>query len=103
MIPNTFGPALTRRLAPHTGLHPKQLAAAIGVDVQTIYNHAAGRVAPSYPAISEYLAFFADLGDDAFIAEVFPGVTPLIARKKEADEALVFVRGLAKFTQGAAA
>lgn len=98
---NTFGSALRSRLAPNTALHPKVLASALGCDVQSIYNHMNARNAPDGAALQGYIGFFAKGGDVAFLTEIFPGVTPLVARKREADEALQFVRGLAKFAQQA--
>lgn len=103
MFRKTFGSALRRRLAPNTGLQPKVLASAMGCDVQSIYNHMNARNAPDGGMLQEYVRFFSAQGDHDFLTEIFPGVEPLVARKKEAEEALTFVRGLAKFAQGAAA
>jgi hypothetical protein len=100
---NTFGSALRSRLAPNTALHPKVLASALGCDTQSIYNHMNGRNAPDGAALQGYIGFFSERGDVAFITEIFPGITPLVQRRKEADDALVLVRGLAKFAQGVAA
>lgn len=100
---NTFGSALRERLAPNTGLHPKVLADAIGCDVQSVYNHMNARNAPDGAFLQAYIAFFAGRGDESFIVEVFPGITPLIQRKHKADRAVKFMETLAEFAQGAAA
>ena len=93
----TFTEALAPRLHPHTSLHPDVLADAIGCEGPTIRYWLRGEGAPSGPMLAAVIQFFYATGDEQFIAEVMPGVTPLIQRNKRANEALVLVENLAKF------
>ena len=100
-----FVEALRKRLAPNTGLHADQLAGAIGRHGESVRNWLRGDCGISSEAVDAVIAFFMWQGDHAFIVEVYPQVTPLVQRKREADEALALVHGLRTLIQqtGAAA
>lgn len=64
--------ALRRRLHPQTNLHPKQLAAAIGVTAMTISNWRRGLVDPgSYELTKLFHFFFATEGSPGFWIDIF--------------------------------
>jgi hypothetical protein len=71
--------ALTRRLYPHTGLSPKQLAFALGVSDDTLWRYRTGRTSMPANALLALFGFFRARGDTAFECEL------LVDAHEEAD------------------
>ena len=86
--------SLRRRLYPNTGLHPKQLAGALGKSTDTVFHWLRGENTAEGESIDGLINFFVSQGDHGFVVEVFPGVTPLVARRAEAETALQFVQSM---------
>ncbi len=75
--------ALRRRLQPNTGLHPDQLAGALGIHADTMRGWLRGHNAASGPMVSELLRFFYSTGDHGFAVELFgDAITPLAGHAK---------------------
>jgi hypothetical protein len=81
---STFGErlraGLRRRLAPNTGLHPKQLAAAIGVTDRAMQKILAGDSDGQGGTVAAMVEFFVGRGDAALLYELY-AVPPLIFLK----------------------
>lgn len=69
--------ALRRRLAPNTGLHPKQLAHAIGVSDRAVQKILAGLSDGQAGTVARCVQFFWALGDRAFVPEIY-GLPPMM-------------------------
>jgi hypothetical protein len=83
--------SLRRRMYPNTGLHPKQLASALGKSTDTIFHWLRAENTAEGDSIDGLIDFFVSQGDANFVVEIFPGVTPLVQRNKKAERALAFV------------
>ena len=66
-----FRDALRRRLQPHTVLHVKQLAHAIGKSDRAVQMVMAGNIGLHSETVAACIAFFWRQGDRAFIAEIY--------------------------------
>lgn len=80
--------ALRRRLHPNTGLHPAQLAYALGVNGETIRTWLRGHACPNGAAIDALLRFFYYAGDHGFAVELFGSAITPLARKAKVVKAL---------------
>ena len=94
-----FANALRRRLAPNTGLHAEQLAGALGCEGATVRNWLRGENEPASSTFAATIQFFFARGDAQFMAEVMPGVTPLVQRPKRDEKAAEILRQFAQFIQ----
>lgn len=86
--------SLRHRLYPNTGLHPKQLAGALGKSTDTVFHWLRGENTAEGESIDSLINFFVSQGDHGFVTEVFPGVIPLVQRHHEAEVALQFVQSM---------
>lgn len=92
MFKQRLAESLRRRVYPNTGLHPKQLAHAVGKSVDTVFHWLRGENTAEGDSIDSLIDFFTKQGDASFVVEIFPGVTPLVQKRREAETALAFVQ-----------
>lgn len=71
MFGKRFAEAVRRRVYPHTGIHPKQLAHVAGVSIDTFLRWWRGESRVPGEAIDALVTFFDGAGDAAFLHEVF--------------------------------
>jgi len=63
--------AVRRRMAPHTGLQPKQVAYAAGCSPDTFMRWYRGECRMPAEAMGNLARFFASMGDRSFLGEVY--------------------------------
>lgn len=92
MFKQRLAESLRKRMYPNTGLHPKQLAHALQKSVDTIFHWMRAENTAEGDSIDGLIGFFTSQGDANFVVEIFPGVTPLVQSRREAETALLLVQ-----------